>query len=280
MSVEIDGLTRVIAHIGVPTASFRAPQIWNPWFARTGENAVVVPMGIGPEDFPAMLPALFRMTNIAGALITMPHKIRVLDLLDAVSPQARIAGACNAVRAGKDGRIEGDMFDGAGFVGALRAADRRIAGASALVVGAGGVGSAIAAALAAGGAARIALFDRDDTAMEGLAGRLSGHFPAVAARTGSADPAGHDIVVNATPLGMAAGDPLPLDTGRLSPGALVGDVVLSAEETPFLAAARARGCATQSGTEMLLHQIPAYLDFFGFPPATVRELRETARIRY
>ena len=94
------------------------------------------------------------------------------------------------------------------------------------------------------------------------------------------DPAGFDIVVNATPLGMREGDSMPVDTGRIDPSALVGEVVLTTEETPFLAAAKARGCATQVGTDMLFEQIPAYLDFFGYPEATAEELRALAKIEY
>ena len=116
--------------------------------------------------------------------------------------------------------------------------------------------------------------------MEGLAGRLRHHYPALEVLTGSKDPAGHDIVVNATPLGMKPGDPLPMDVERIDPSAFVGEVVMKQEITPFLAAARARGCAYQVGTDMLFEQIPAYLEFFGFPAATPQELRDVARISY
>jgi shikimate dehydrogenase len=94
------------------------------------------------------------------------------------------------------------------------------------------------------------------------------------------DPAGFDIVVNATPLGMKEGDPLPMDVSRISPSSFVGEVVMKQEITPFLAAARARGCAIQIGTDMLFEQIPAYLEFFGFRTTTSDELRTIAQISY
>jgi len=95
--------------------------------------------------------------------------------------------------------------------------------------------------------------------------------------TGSADPTAY---VNATPLGMIKDDPLPLAVDRISPSSLVGEVVVKQEITPFLAAARAQDCDYQVGTDMLLEQIPAYLEFFGFGTATSDELRKLARIHY
>jgi len=98
--------------------------------------------------------------------------------------------------------------------------------------------------------------------------------------TGSADPTACEIVVNATPLGMIKDDPLPLAVDRISPSSLVGEVVMKQEITPFLAAARAKDCDYQVGTDMLFEQIPAYLEFFGFGRATSDELRKLARIHY
>lgn len=276
----ISGHTRFLAHLGVPTESFKAPMIYNPWFEKHGIDAVVVPMGCEAEDFAATLPLLFRMRNIAGALITMPHKVAVVDLLDEASTTVRVCGSCNAVRRDAGGRLVGDMFDGEGFVRGVLSKGRTIEGAAALVVGSGGVGSAIAASLARAGAARLSLFDTRAESAERLAASLKAHYPALTVTAGSNDPAGHDIVVNATPLGMNHGDPLPMDMERIAPSAFVGEVVMKQEETPFLSAARARGCMTQVGTDMLFEQIPAYLEFFGFPPATAGELRAVATIRY
>lgn len=276
--VEISGYTRVVAHLGVPTATFKAPMIYNPWFEASGADAVVVPMGCEREDYPTFLRLLFRLTNILGALVTMPHKVATAGLVDRLSLTARIAGACNAVRLGSDGKLEGDMFDGEGFIGGMRANGRHAEGASALVVGAGGVGSAIAASLAKAGVARLALFDIDGAASGALAARIAAAYPAVDLETGRNDPAGRDIVVNATPLGMADDDPMPTDVGRIEPTAYVGDVVMAQEVTAFLAAARARGADIQIGLDMNFAQIPAYLEFFGLPTATPDELRRHARI--
>jgi len=107
---------------------------------------------------------------------------------------------------------------------------------------------------------------------------LTAHYPALRVATGSNDPDGFDLVVNATPLGMKPDDPLPVEVSRLSASAFVGEVVMAQEITPFLAAARARGCAVQVGTDMLFEQIPAYLEFFGLPSTTAEDLRAVAQL--
>jgi shikimate dehydrogenase len=276
----IRGTTTLIAHLGYPTEAFKAPMIYNPYFEKAEIDAVVVPMGVRAEDYPHVLKALFRLTNIRGALVTMPHKVTTVSLLDEVSTTVRIAGACNAILRRPDGTLLGDMFDGAGFVRGVERKGRTVSGQSALVVGSGGVGSAIAASLAAAGLSGIGLFDASPSAAEALGARLREHYPALEVRAGSNDPAGYDIVVNATPLGMKEGDPLPVDIRRLAPGTFVGEVVMKQEVTPFLRAAQEKGCPVQVGTDMLFEQIPAYLEFFGFPTTTPDELRAVARIKY
>ncbi|OOG52006.1 ThiF family adenylyltransferase [Polaromonas sp. C04] len=276
----ISGKTTLITHLGYPTEAFKAPMIYNPWFDQQGIDAVVVPMGVKPEDYPAALAALARLTNLRGALVTMPHKITTLSLADEVTPTARIAGACNALLKRPDGTLLGDQFDGAGFVRGAERKGRQIRGTRVLVAGCGGVGSAIAASLAAAGAASISLFDAHAASADALRERLLQHYPKLVVQTGWNDPAGHDIVVNATPLGMKDGDPLPFDIDRIDPQTFVGEVVMKAEYTPLLRAARAKGCAVQVGTDMLFEMIPAYLEFFGFGTATSDELRAVSQIKY
>ncbi len=278
--MRIDGNTSFIAHLGWPTHAFKAPMIYNPWFESIGVNAVVLPMGCQPENFATVLRSLFTLENIVGALITMPHKVSVVDLVDEVTPTVRVAGSCNAVKRLPDGRLVGDMFDGEGFVRGLRRKGFEVRGASALVVGSGGVGCAIAASLAAAGVARLALYDVNADSAQALAGRLATHYPAIEVHTGSNDPAGHGLVVNATPLGMDPGDPLPVDVRRIDPRCFVGEVVMRTESTAFLQAALARGCRVQVGTDMLYEMIPAYLEFFGLPSTTADTLRTVARLEY
>jgi shikimate dehydrogenase len=272
--MHINGNTEIVAHIGYPTHAFKAPLIYNPWFERAGVNAIVVPMGCQAEHYPDFLRSVFKLANIRGALITMPHKVTTVGLLDEVLPTAAIAGACNAVRRLPDGRLQGDMFDGEGFVRGVLRKGFTLKGARALVVGSGGVGSAIAASLAGAGVAAMSLYDVHTASAEALGERLRQHYPQLVVHTGSNDPADHDLVVNATPLGMNEGDPLPMDMSRLASSTFVGEVVMKTEMTAFLSAAKARGCKVQVGSDMLFEQIPAYLEFFDLPVATPEQLRE------
>jgi shikimate dehydrogenase len=276
----ITGRTKLIVHLGYPTESFKAPMIYNPWFEMKGLEAVVVPIGVEPPDYAGLLKALFRTTNVHGALVTMPHKVTTTHLVDELTTTAKIAGACNAILRRPDGTLLGDMFDGAGFVRGVERKGMKLSGARGLVVGCGGVGSAIAASLAAAGLATMGLFDPLAASAEALADRLRAHYPALQVTTGFNDPSGYDIVVNATPLGMKPGDPLPFDITKVTHATFVGEVVMKEEHTPLLRAAMEKGCRIQVGTDMLFEMIPAYLEFFGFGTSTPEELRSVATLKY
>jgi shikimate dehydrogenase len=230
------------------------------------------------EEFPEFFRYLFKLTNIRGALVTMPHKVTVTRLVDELTPTAKVAGAANAVLLRPDGTLLADQFDGAGFVRGVERSGFSLAGKRALVVGSGGVGSAIAASLAAAGVKAMGLFDASAGSAESLGARLSEQYPSLEVTTGTKDPQDFDIVVNATPLGMNDDDPLPMDVDRIRPDTFVGEVVMKQEITPFLRAARDKGCPIQVGSAMLYEMIPAYLEFFGFGTATPDELRAVSQI--
>ncbi len=276
----INGNTEIIAHIGYPTHSFKSPMIYNPYFEKAHINAVVVPLGCQAEHYPTFLKSIFQLSNIRGALITMPHKVTTVALLDEVTPTVRVAGACNAVKKTPDGRLVGDMFDGAGFVRGVKRKGFDLKSKRVLVVGSGGVGSAIAASLAAEDISEICVFDRHSPSSEGLGDRLRQNYPSLGVQVGKNDPDGFDLVVNATPMGMNEGDPLPMEVSRISPHAFVGEVVMKTEMTAFLTAAKSRGCQVQVGSDMLFEQIPAYLEYFDFPSTTAEELRSLAQLSY
>jgi shikimate dehydrogenase len=107
---------------------------------------------------------------------------------------------------------------------------------------------------------------------------LRENYPQLDVCSDSNDPKGYDLVVNATPMGMNEGDPLPMDVSRIDPSTFVGEVVMRTEMTAFLQAAQSRGCQVQVGSDMLFEQIPAYLEFFGFPSTTSEELRSLSQL--
>lgn len=278
----INGRTQLIAHIGYPTHTFTSPMIYNPYFAHAQINALVVPMASKAPDYPAFLQAVFTLENTIGALVTMPHKVSTAALLgdERITDIAKAAGSVNAVRKRADGSLEGAMFDGEGFVRGLQNKGFAPQGKTALIVGSGGVGSAIAASLAAAGIARLALYDLNPQAAQTLGARLQRYFPALEVVLDSNDPQGVDLLVNATPMGMNPGDAMPVDINRISPETFVGDVVLQAGTTAFLQACQDKGCPIQVGLDMLFEQIPVYLEYFGLPTTTAQQLRELADIRY
>lgn len=265
----IHGTTRLYPVIGCPVAQVKAPLLYNPLFAASGIDAVVVPLEIAPSVYADVFKSLFKAGNVHGAMVTIPHKVATVALLDDCSDAVRIAGACNAVVRRADGTLYGDLFDGIGFVYALRHHDFEVAGAACLVVGAGGAGAAIAAALAGAGAQRIRLHDARADQAEAVVRHLQPYFPSIAIEAGAAELAGFALVVNATPLGMEPDDPLPVDVSQITAEMLIAEIVMKRDITPLVAAARARGCKTVLGREMLDAQQPLYLEFFGLTPHTI-----------
>src|SRR4051812_21715947 len=104
----ISGKTTLIAHLGYPTFAFKAPLIYNPWFEKNDIDAVVVPMGVKAEEYSEFFRYLLKLTNIRGALVTMPHKVTTMDLVDELSPTAVVAGAAQRPVPLAGGRPAGD----------------------------------------------------------------------------------------------------------------------------------------------------------------------------
>lgn len=274
-ALSIGGATRLFFVIGNPVAQVQAPGVINPLLVRAGIDARVVPLALPAEGLLDSCRTLLASAKVGGLLVTVPYKQAVLPLCDTLDKQARLAGAVNALRMGPDGRIAGELFDGLGFVRGMQAAGFDPAGSAVLLLGAGGAGSAIAVALAAAGVARLDIFDPGVGRSAALAASLRSHHPSCTfVAVGWPDPQDHDIVVNATPLGMRADDPLPIDPGLLEPPTLVADIVMKPADTRLLQAARWRRCPTHAGRHMLDHQLPAYLRFFGLDGAVPFALQE------
>jgi shikimate dehydrogenase len=262
--MQITGSTRVFFILGDPVAQVRAPELFNHLFDRHGIDAVLVPAAVSPADVTGFARGVFGARNIDGLWLTIPHKSALLPLLAHCDPRGRLAQAVNAVRRNSDGSLEGALFDGEGFVKSLDGFGVACTGARALVVGMGGAGTAVAVSLAERGVARLALHGLDLNAAQAIATRIQAAWPAVNVQaTASADPAGFDLVVNCTPLGLQAGDALAFDPARLQSGCAVVDILMKNQPTPLLQACAARGARVFPGFEMMIRQAPEYLDFFG-----------------
>jgi shikimate dehydrogenase len=258
--VPITGRTTFLGIIADPVVQARAPGLVNAALAARGHDAVLVPMQVRRDDLAGALAGLRLLQSFGGAVVSMPHKMALHDLLDEVTPEGRQVGACNVVRREADGTLVGTMFDGEGFVEGLRRAGYAVRGRRVFVAGAGGAAAAIACALGKHGVAGLTLHNRTRAKAEVIARRVCAAWPEVAIALG-ADPGGHDLVVNATALGMQPGDPLPLDVDRVAPDALAAEVVITPRMTPFLEAAARRGCAVHHGEPMLAAQIDLMIDF-------------------
>lgn len=261
---SISGRTALYAILAHPVGHVRTPQLTNAHFDRIGHDGVLVPLHVTPADLPAVVAGLRATSNFRGAVVTVPHKEAILPLLDELTPAAREVGAANAIRRDPaTGRLAGGQFDGEGFVAGLRAAGHDVAGKRVFLAGAGGAAAGIAFALACHGAAAVTIHNRTAAKAEALAARVRAAHPRCAAAAAGPDPAGHDIAVNATSLGLRPGDPLPFDVARMAPPMLAAEIIMEPAVTPFLAEAARRGCATHGGEPMLAEQIALLARFMG-----------------
>jgi shikimate dehydrogenase len=258
---SISGHTGLVVILAHPVGHVRTPAAMNAHFTAIGRDAVLVPMQVRPEDLAALLAALRRVENLDGIVVTVPHKEAIARLCDDLTPEARIVGAVNVIRREADGRLLGGQFDGEGFVAGLRAAGHAVQGRRIWMAGAGGAAAGIGYALLRHGAATLTVHNRTAARAEALVARLAAALPGAWVAAGGPDPAGHDMVVNATSLGLHPTDPLPVRPELLQPGMLAAEVVMQPDVTALLQEAAARGCATHKGLPMLTEQVAILADF-------------------
>lgn len=260
---SVNGATRLYGTIGDPIRQLRLTGVMPQVFAALGVNAAWLPFEGGPALLPVMLEALGKMHNLGGFTVTIPHKTAILPLLGRTTRRAQASGSVNLVRREPDGTLAGDVIDGIGFVLGLEAHGYRLRGASVWLVGLGGAGGAIAAALCEAGVGRLLVTELDEARCSAGLKRLSKHFPEVPVAAVATPPKGIHFAVNATPLGLRPGDPLPFDPVPVDHEAVVAEVIMSPIETPLLQRARTHGRRIHHGRHMLDHQIPVLLDWFG-----------------
>ncbi|MBL8377721.1 MAG: ThiF family adenylyltransferase [Burkholderiales bacterium] len=258
--MALSGATRLFVIVGHPIAQARSPGGISAGFAARGHDAVLVPCNVAPGDLDAWFEGVSRTRNLDGIVVTVPHKLVLFPRCASSAPRAGFLGAVNMMRRNRDGTWHGDMSDGLSMLAALRAKGGDPRGKAALLIGAGGAGSAIAHALIEAGLARLGVFDSDALRQANLCRRLAGLGRATVQAV-APEARGYDLVINATPLGMRADDPSPLPVDGLLSTMLVGDVVTLPEVPPFVAAARSRGCVTVTGSEMFDRVRDLVVDF-------------------
>ncbi len=261
---SVNGATRLYGTIGDPIRQLRMTGLMPQVFAAVGANAVWLPFEGGPPLLQLMLDGLRgKMRNLGGFTVTIPHKTAILPMLDRVSPRAQASGSVNMVKRDPGGALVGDIGDGVGFLRGLEALGHRVRGASVWLVGLGGIGGAIAAALCESGVGRLLVSELDDARADAALARLSKFYPDVPVAHLDTPPKGIHYAINATPLGLKPDDPLPFDPVALTPDVLVAEVIMNPVETPLLQRARTHGRRIHHGRHTLDHQVPILLDWFG-----------------
>jgi len=260
MLESLSGETRLFPILGDPIAFVKSPQRLTAGFEARGKNAICVPMQVPEARLDGVMHGLSLIPNVGGLLITMPHKFSAFAYCATSSERARLLRVVSVIRRNPDGSWHGDMFDGVACVQAQKDQGAQPDGARVLLIGAGGAGSAIAIALLEAGVRELIVHDADEDRAAKLIELLSdrGRGRAI---VGPPDPTGCDMVCNATPLGMAADDPLPVPASLLRPSMFVGDVVAGHGATPLLQAAVAIGCKTANGVQMVEAVQEMMLDF-------------------
>jgi len=250
MFEQLSGATHLFPIIGDPVKYVESPVRLTRTFAERGHNGICVPMQVPAANLNVVMAALTATVNVDGILVTMPHKFTAFTHCATSSERARRLGVVSVIRRNPDGTWHGDMLDGLAFVKAQRDHGAHVEGARALLVGAGGAGSAIAVELLAAGVSVLVIHDAEESRVSALLDLLA-DFGDGRVIAGPPDPTRCDLVFNATPMGMRDGDPLPVDAALLTPSMFVGDVIAGHGVTPLITAAQAVGCKTASGGHMV-----------------------------
>ncbi len=260
MLEQLSGRTRLYPIIGDPVIYVKSPERLTSGFAARGHNGICVPMEVPEGTLERVMAGLALIPNIDGLLVTMPHKFTAYSYCTTSSERSRLLEVVSVIRRNADGSWHGDMLDGLAFVKAQKDQGAQPEGARVLLIGAGGAGSAIAITLLEFGVRELIIHDTNKARVSELI-ELVAELGRGRITAGPPDPTGCNMVCNATPLGMAAGDPLPVAADLLTPSMFVGDVIAGHGETPFMATARTAGCETANGDQMVEAVQEMMLDF-------------------
>lgn len=261
--MTVTGKSTVYFMIADPVAHTKSPGMFNAKFGKEGTDAIMVPISFPVEQFDVIWSAFKAMRNLKGMVVSVPFKKHAFEACEHANPRAARVQSANAVIREPDGTFRCDNFDGAGFVTGMERTGHQIKGKKVLLVGAGGAGSSLAYCLAEEGAFAVTISDVDQARVGQLAAMVQKAFPNCAMSTGSPDPRGFDLVVNATPMGLRPDDPTPIDLDLLEPHMTVIDIIMEPRETPLLKRAIALGCKVQYGQHMMDCQMDLLAEFLG-----------------
>lgn len=268
----VGGATRLVAIVGSPIAQVKSPHNFNAWFRDNGLDVLMIPIDLRAESITDFVKCLRGWKNLDGCVVTVPYKQLIAGHLDRLSPRALLLGSVNVIRREPDGTLSGDNVDGEGFLGAARQQGFDPAGQRVLVLGAGGVGSAIACSLCEAGVGHLVITDVDSQRAVALGDVLHRAFPATQIDHEYRSLANFSLVANASPVGMGDSGELPLAAhllDTLRAGSLVADVVTSPALTPLLVQAQRLGASIQTGAQMARAQMGDLGNFMGVMPLGV-----------
>lgn len=261
--------------IGHPIAHSRSPVLHGHWLKRYGLPGAYIAMDVLEEDLEQVLRTLPK-AGFVGVNITVPHKVRVLDIADLVTDRATIIGAANTLIFRRDGKIHADNTDGYGFISNLRdgVPDWDPASGPAAVLGAGGAARAVISSLLEVGIPEILLSNRTRPKAEALRTEFGSRITVVDWVQAGNMFEESALVVNTTSLGMTGSPELRVPLDGLQPGTIVTDLVYSPLRTRLLEEATSAGCHVVDGLGMLIHQaVPAFERWFGLRPEVTDDTR-------
>ena len=256
----VDVNTKLVGLLGNPLGHSFSPAMHNKAFETLGLNFFYLPIEVTAENLSTVAAGIAKM-NFAGYNVTIPHKIRIMDCLDAIDPLAQAIGAVNTVVL-ENGRATGYNTDGEGFVRSLEAeSGLKVDGKCHFILGCGGAARAVAMTLAFQGASKIYLCNRTEQKAHDLAAEINARVnpccevvPRDPARMAPAVQQA-DVLINTTSVGMhPEEDRIPIDGDLIPSGAVVSDIVYNPARTKLLRTAEAKGCQTVPGLGMLVYQ--------------------------
>jgi len=258
----LNGKTRLFGIVGDPIEQVRSPEMITWEMQQRGMNAILVPLHVRACDFDEVMSQILRLQNLDGLVFTIPFKAKALAFAQALGPQATQVGAINALARHPQGHWVGEIFDGLGCVEAFRQRGLALRDKRVQLIGLGGAGAAIAAAVAGEQPALLQLFDLDNERSERVAALVRRISPATQVVIAAPSVQGMDVLMNASPVGMLSDTRLPLAACELPANMVVFDAIVKPEQTPLLQLAEACGCMVVRGREMMRGQIARMVDYF------------------